>query len=379
MKFQAEYRDAAAAKKLQKAIADVSSRRWTIMEVCGGQTHTIVRYGIDELLPENVELVHGPGCPVCVTPLELIDQAIEIASRDDVIFCSFGDMLRVPGSRRDLLDVKARGGDVRVVYSPLDCLKIAEQNPDQSIVFFAVGFETTAPANAMAVWQAKKREIENFSVLVSHVLVPPAMEAILSSPTNRVQGFLGAGHVCSVMGYEEYEPLAEKYQIPIVVTGFEPVDLLEGIYRCVRMLEQGEVGVDNQYARAVQREGSLSAQGLIENVFEVTDRKWRGIGTIPMSGYRLRPEYQQFDAEQRFSVSHMQVLESNKCISGMILQGINKPHECPAFGKECTPEHPLGATMVSSEGACAAYYNYGRFLRSKNEPAEAPSVPVTMT
>ncbi len=256
MKFQAEYRDAIAAKKLQKAIANVTSRSWTIMEVCGGQTHSIVRYGIDELLPENVELVHGPGCPVCVTPLELIDKAIEIASREEVIFCSFGDMLRVPGSRRDLFDVKSRGGDVRVVYSPLDCLKIAEQNPDQSIVFFAVGFETTAPANAMAVWQAKRRGIDNFFVLVSHVLVPPAMEAILSSPTNRVQGFLGAGHVCSVMGYEEYEPLAEKYQIPIVVTGFEPVDLLEGIYRCLRMLEQGEVGVDNQYARAVQRQGS---------------------------------------------------------------------------------------------------------------------------
>ncbi|GAA4460619.1 hydrogenase formation protein HypD [Novipirellula rosea] len=371
MKFQHEYRDAAAAKKLLRAIGEVVTKPWTIMEVCGGQTHTIVRYGIDELLPQKVELVHGPGCPVCVTPLELIDKAIEIASRDDVIFCSFGDMLRVPGSRSDLLNIKARGGDVRIIYSPLDCLKIAEKNPDRTVVFFAVGFETTSPANAMAVWQARKRRIDNFAVLVSHVLVPPAMETILSSPTNRVQGFLGAGHVCSVMGYEEYEPLADRYQIPIVVTGFEPVDLLEGIYRCVRMLEQGKIGVDNQYSRAVQRQGSRAAQGLIDEVFEVTDRKWRGIGTIPRSGYRLRAEYERFDAEQRFAVSHMQVLESSKCISGLVLQGIRKPHDCPAFGKQCAPEHPLGATMVSSEGACAAYYNYGRFLQNHSAAATA--------
>ncbi|GAA5509630.1 hydrogenase formation protein HypD [Novipirellula caenicola] len=364
MKFQAEYRDLVAAKKLQRAIGEIVTQPWTIMEVCGGQTHTIVRYGIDELLPDEVELVHGPGCPVCVTPLELIDKAIEIASCDDVIFCSFGDMLRVPGSRHDLFEIKASGGDVRIVYSPLDCLKVAEQNPDRTVVFFAVGFETTAPANAMAVWQAKKRRIDNFAVLVSHVLVPPAMESILSSPNHRVQGFLGAGHVCSVMGYEDYEPLATRYQVPIVVTGFEPVDLLEGIYRCVRMLEQGKIGVDNQYARAVKREGSRVAQGLIKEVFEVTDRKWRGIGTIPHSGFRLRSEYERFDAEQRFAVGDVQVRESSKCISGMVLQGIHKPHECPAFGKECTPEHPLGATMVSSEGACAAYYNYGRLLES---------------
>ncbi|EMI19360.1 hydrogenase expression/formation protein HypD [Rhodopirellula maiorica SM1] len=383
MKYQAEYRDAAAAKKLLHAIADMVTQRWTIMEVCGGQTHSIVRYGIDELLPKQVELVHGPGCPVCVTPLELIDKAIEIASCHNVIFCSFGDMLRVPGSRRDLFDVKASGGDVRIVYSPLDCLKIAEQNPNQTVVFFAVGFETTAPANAMAVWQAKKRGIENFAILASHVLVPPAIETILSSPTNRVQGFLGPGHVCSVMGYEEYERLVDRYQIPIVVTGFEPVDLLEGIYRCVRMLEQGEIGVDNQYARAVQREGSHAAQGLIAEVFEVTDCKWRGIGTIPRSGYRLRSEYQRFDAEQRFAVSQMQVLESSQCISGLILQGIHKPNDCPAFGKECTPEHPLGATMVSSEGACAAYYSYGRFLRSQQAssservPPKSEDVPIS--
>jgi hydrogenase expression/formation protein HypD len=360
MKYQEEYRDPKAAEKLLSAIREAATRPWTIMEVCGGQTHTIVRYGIDELLPAGIELVHGPGCPVCVTPLELIDRAIEIASRPEVIFCSFGDMLRVPGSRRDLFDVKASGGDVRIIYSPLDCLTIAEKNPTRTIVFFAVGFETTAPANAMAVRQAKRRGLDNFAVLVSHVLVPPAMRAILSSPANRVQGFLGAGHVCTVMGYEEYEPLAEEFGIPIVVTGFEPLDLLEGIYRCVRMLEQGRVGVDNGYARAVRREGSAPARALIEEVFAVTDRKWRGIGTIADSGYRLAPAYAEFDAEQRFAVGRIGVAESQECISGLILQGLRKPHECPAFGKRCTPENPLGATMVSSEGACAAYHNYGR-------------------
>jgi hydrogenase expression/formation protein HypD len=361
MKYQQEYRDPVAAQKLRQAIAGVATRPWTIMEVCGGQTHSIVKYGIDELLPPQIELVHGPGCPVCVTPLELIDRAIAIAARSDVIFCSFGDMLRVPGSRRDLFDVKAAGGDVRIVYSPLDCLKIAEQNPDRTVVFFAVGFETTSPPNAMAVKQAKRRGIKNFAVLVSHVLVPPAMRAILSSPTNRVQGFLGAGHVCAVMGYEEYEPLAEQFQIPIVVTGFEPLDLLEGVYRCVRMLETGKIGVDNQYARAVRREGNLPARQLVDEVFDVGDRKWRGIGTIPQSGLRLRPEYAEYDAETQFAVAQLEVLESDVCISGLILQGIRKPRECPAFGKTCTPERPLGATMVSSEGACAAYYNYGRF------------------
>jgi hydrogenase expression/formation protein HypD len=365
MKYQQEYRDPVAAKKLQQAIASVTTRPWTIMEVCGGQTHTIVKYGIDELLPPKVELVHGPGCPVCVTPLELIDKAVAIASRPDVIFCSFGDMLRVPGSRHDLFAVKAAGGDVRIVYSPLDCLKIAEKHPDRTVVFFAVGFETTSPPNAMAVRQAKKRGLKNFAVLVSHVLVPPAMTAILSSPNNRVQGFLGAGHVCTVMGYEEYEPLAERFGIPIVVTGFEPLDLLEGIYRCVCMLEEGRHGVDNQYARAVRREGNRPARDLVSEVFEVTDRKWRGIGTIPQSGFRLRPDYAEFDAESRFSVEQLEVLESDECISGLILQGLRKPHQCPAFGKTCTPERPLGATMVSSEGACAAYYNYGRFRQAE--------------
>jgi hydrogenase expression/formation protein HypD len=345
------------------------------MEVCGGQTHTIVRYGIDEILPHGIELVHGPGCPVCVTPLELIDKAIAVASRPEVIFCSFGDMLRVPGSGRDLFAVKAAGGDVRIVYSPLDCLRIAEQNPDRTVVFFAVGFETTSPANAMAVWQAKRRGLKNFAVLVSHVLVPPAMTAILGSPSNRVQGFLGAGHVCTVMGYEEYEPLAERFGVPIVITGFEPLDLLEGIYRCVRMLEEGRRGVENQYARAVQRAGNPAALRLIRDVFEVTDRKWRGIGTIPESGYRLSARYAEFDAEERFAVASVHVAESDVCISGLVLQGLKKPHQCPAFGKTCTPENPLGATMVSSEGACAAYYHYGR-LRA---PAEAmplyPEIP----
>jgi hydrogenase expression/formation protein HypD len=369
MKYLDEYRDPAAANKLRQALRSVTTKPWTIMEVCGGQTHTIVKYGIDELLPPGIELVHGPGCPVCVTPLELIDKAIVIASRPDVIFCSFGDMLRVPGSQRDLFTVKAAGGDVRIVYSPLDCLRIAEQNPARTVVFFAVGFETTSPANAMAVWQAKRRGLKNFAVLVSHVLVPPAMTAILASPTNRVQGFLGAGHVCTVMGYEEYEPLAERFGIPIVITGFEPLDLLEGVYRCVRMLEEGLHGVENQYARAVHREGNPAALRLIRDVFEVTDRKWRGIGTIPQSGFRLSPGYAEFDAEGRFDVEGVQVAESSVCISGLILQGLKKPHDCPAFGKTCTPENPLGATMVSTEGACAAYYHYGRFRRPANAAA----------
>jgi hydrogenase expression/formation protein HypD len=360
MKFLDEYRDPAAAQQMCRAIRAATTRPWTIMEICGGQTHAIVRYGIDELLPSELTLVHGPGCPVCVTPLELIDQAIEIATRPNVIFCSYGDMLRVPGSRHDLLTVKAAGGDVRIVYSPLDCLRLAAQHPDRTVVFFAVGFETTAPANAMAVWQARRQGLENFAVLVSHVCVPPAMTAILSAPANRVQGFLAAGHVCTVMGYAEYEPLAERFRVPIVVTGFEPLDLLEGIYRCVRLLEAGQHGVANAYARAVQRDGNPRARQVIDEVFEVTDRKWRGIGTIAQSGYRLRPEYAAFDAGQRFSVGNLLVSESALCISGQILQGLKKPHECPAFGKECTPDHPLGATMVSSEGACAAYHHYGR-------------------
>jgi hydrogenase expression/formation protein HypD len=360
MRFLDEYRDPATVGRLLGAIRAAVTRPWVLMEVCGGQTHSIVRHGIDELLPPEVTLVHGPGCPVCVTPLELIDRAITIAARSDVIFCSFGDMLRVPGSQRDLFAVKAAGGDVRIVYSPLDCLKLAEQNPNKTVVFFAVGFETTAPANAMAVKQAKQRGITNFAVLVSHVLVPPAMEAILSSSTNRVQGFLAAGHVCTVMGTAEYAPLAERFRVPIVITGFEPVDLLEGVLGCVEMLEAGRHGVDNAYQRAVQVDGNRHARGVVEDVFEVTDRKWRGIGTISRSGLRLRPEYAVFDAETRFDVGTLDAEESRICMSGLVLQGLKKPHECPAFGRECTPQTPLGATMVSSEGACAAYFNYGR-------------------
>ncbi|HBC45815.1 MAG TPA: hydrogenase formation protein HypD, partial [candidate division Zixibacteria bacterium] len=332
----------------------------TIMEICGGQTHSIVKYGIDELLPDKIILVHGPGCPVCVTPLELIEKAIEIAERPEVIFCSFGDMLRVPGSTKDLLSVKASGGDVRIVYSPLDALKVARDNPDKEVVFFAVGFETTAPANAMAVFQAKQQDIKNFSILVSHVLVPPAIEAILSAEDNLVQGFLAAGHVCAVMGYTEYEPLAKKYNVPIVVTGFEPLDILQGIYMTVKQLEEGRVAVENQYSRAVKREGNDPAKNLITEIFEVVPRKWRGVGEIPLSGLGLREAYRAFDAELRFGLSGKSVEEPAECISGTILRGLKKPFECPVFGTVCTPEHPLGATMVSSEGACAAYYRYRR-------------------
>lgn len=360
MKFIDEYRDPAKARQYAQAIRQMATREWTIMEVCGGQTHAIVKYGIDELLPETVTLLHGPGCPVCVTPVEQIDKALEIAARPDVIFTSFGDMLRVPGSRTDLLSIKARGGDVRMVYSPLDALRIAEANPDKQVVFFAVGFETTAPANAMAVYQAGQQQIGNFSILVSHVLVPPAIEAILSSPNNRVNGFLAAGHVCTVVGFEEYEPLAQKYHVPFVVTGFEPLDILQGIYMVLRQLEEGRADVENQYSRAVQRAGNIPAQDLIREVFAVVPRKWRGIGSISQSGLGLRAPYDAFDAEQRFDLAVDQVEESTECISGMILQGIKKPFECAAFGTRCTPEHPLGATMVSGEGACAAYFRYRR-------------------
>jgi hydrogenase expression/formation protein HypD len=358
MKFVDEYRDAGAARQYADHLAKLTTREWTIMEVCGGQTHAIVRFGIDELLPPGITLVHGPGCPVCVTPVELLDQAIEIASRPEVIFCSFGDMLRVPGSSRDLLRVKAEGGDVRVVYSPLDALKVAAQNPNKQIVFFAVGFETTAPANAMAVHQARSRGLSNFSVLVSHVLVPPAMEAILRSPQCRVQGFLAAGHVCAVMGVAEYHPLAAKYRIPIVVTGFEPLDLLQGVTMCVTQLEEGRAEVENQYARIVRAGGNASAVELIRKVFRVTARKWRGIGEIPQSGLALQDPYADFDAERRFGLEGIRIEEPGECISGLILQGLRKPIDCPAFGTSCTPESPLGATMVSSEGACAAYFRY---------------------
>jgi hydrogenase expression/formation protein HypD len=358
MKYIDEYRDAEAVQRFAQAITQLVTRPWTLMEVCGGQTHAIVKFGIDALLPQAITLLHGPGCPVCVTPVELIDKAVEIAQQPGVIFTSFGDMLRVPGTHGDLFSAKACGGDVRMVYSPLDALKIAIANPDKQVVFFAVGFETTAPANAMAVYQAAKQQIENFSILVSHVLVPPAIEAILSSETNRVQGFLAAGHVCAVVGYEEYEPLAQKYHVPFVVTGFEPLDILQGVYMCVQQLEAGRAEVENQYARCVQREGNLAAQNLVREVFTVVPRKWRGIGQIPQSGLGLRGEYARFDAEQRFGLSDYTAEENTNCISGLILQGEKKPFECPLFGTVCTPEHPLGATMVSNEGACAAYYRY---------------------
>jgi len=358
MKYVSEYRDEALVRKAAEQIRQEVTQPWVMMEICGGQTHAIMRYGIDELLPDEIELVHGPGCPVCVTPLEQINKALNIAAHPDVIFASYGDMLRVPGSGQDLFSVRATGGDVRVVYSPLDAVRMAQQNPDKHVVFFAIGFETTAPANAMSVHQAQQLGLNNFSVLVSHVRVLPAMHAILGGEHNRVQAFLAAGHVNAVMGYWEYPPLAQQYQTPIVVTGFEPLDLLQGVRVAVRMLETGEIGVRNAYARAVTFEGNQPAQALINRVFEECDRKWRGIGLIPMSGWRLRSEYAQFDAEQRFDVAEMQAEESPLCIAGQILQGLRKPTECPAFGTLCTPEHPLGATMVSSEGACAAYYQY---------------------
>ena len=360
MKFLDEYRDAEGAQKIAHEIARITTRPWTLMEVCGGQTHAIVKFGIDELLPKQVTLIHGPGCPVCVTPVELIDKALEIAARPEVIFCSFGDMLRVPGSSTDLLAVKASGGDVRIVYSPLDAVKLAKQNPAREVVFFGVGFETTAPATAMAVYQAAKEDVRNFSLLVSHVLVPPAIEAILNSPECRVQGFLAAGHVCAVMGYEDYLPLASKYHVPIVVTGFEPLDILQGILMCLELLEQGRAEVQNQYSRAVRQQGNRPAQQLIREVFQVIPRKWRGVGEIAQSGLGLSPAYIAFDAEQKFGVAQIRVEESSECQSGLVLQGKIKPHQCPAFGTRCTPEHPLGATMVSSEGACAAYYRYRR-------------------
>jgi hydrogenase expression/formation protein HypD len=379
VKYVEEYRDPEAARQYAACIRRVVTRPWTLMEVCGGQTHSIVKYGIDELLPKEITLAHGPGCPVCVTPVELIDKALQIAARPNVIFCSFGDMLRVPGSRTltdtdgeyaggDLFSVKAAGGDVRIVYSPMDAVQIAKQNPDKQVVFFAVGFETTAPANAMSVYYAKQNGVTNYSVLVSHVLVPPAMEAILSSPTNRVQGFLAAGHVCTVMGYTEYYPIAAKYRVPIVVTGFEPLDLLQGIYMCVLQLEQGRFEVENQYARSVRREGNMPAQDLVAKVFRVVDRKWRGIGGIPQSGLGLTDDYAEFDAGTRFGLSNYTAEEDSECIGGLIMQGAKKPEECSAYGKRCTSDHPLGAPMVSSEGACAAYYRYRR-LRPEHREA----------
>lgn len=360
MKYLDEFRDPDVARALVEEIKRTARRTWTIMEVCGGQTHSIIRNGIDQLCGDAVEFIHGPGCPVCVTPLEMIDRALEIAARPEVIFCSFGDMLRVPGSRCDLFSVRARGGDVRIVYSPLDATRVAAQNPDSQVVFFGVGFETTAPANAMAVLHAQRLGLTNFSMLVSHVLVPPAMTAILSSPANRVEGFLAAGHVCTVMGTSEYGPLARRFEVPIVITGFEPLDLLEGVRQVVGLLEAGVAEVRNAYPRAVTDAGNTVAQEILRDVFTVTDRQWRGIGEIPQSGWRLSPRYAQFDAETRFGVGDLHVQESAECHSGEVLQGLLKPNGCPAFGTTCTPRTPLGATMVSSEGACAAYYQFRR-------------------
>jgi hydrogenase expression/formation protein HypD len=354
MKYLTEFRNGEVAQRIALEIHQLATRPWKIMEVCGGQTHSIIRNGIDQMLPAAIEMIHGPGCPVCVTPLELIDKALAIAARPGVIFCSFGDMLRVPGTEGDLFQIKGAGGDVRVVYSPLDAVELAVKNPDRQVVFFAVGFETTAPANAMSVHLAKRRGLKNFSLLVSHVLVPPAIEAILQSPGNQVQGFLAAGHVCSVMGYWQYPPLAERYKVPIVVAGFEPLDLLDGIRRAVAQLEAGRYEVENAYQRVVTFEGNQPAQKLLSEVFEVTDRAWRGIGVIPRSGWRLNEAYRAFDAEERFQISGIHTAESPLCHSGEVLRGVIKPAECPAFGIECTPRHPLGATMVSSEGACAA-------------------------
>jgi len=360
MKYVEEFRDPIAAKNLQNKIKNICSSNWSIMEICGGQTHSILKNGLHELLPEEINLIHGPGCPVCVTPVEMIDRAVDIASRENVIFTSFGDMLRVPGSQKDLLAVKSEGGDVRMVYSPLDAVNIAQNNPDKYVVFFAIGFETTAPANAMAVLAAKKRGLKNFALLCSQVLVPPAIKALMNSGEVKIQGFLAAGHVCTVMGYWEYLPIAEEFKIPIVVTGFEPVDILEGIYRCLKQLEEGTAYVENQYSRVVTKEGNLQAQKIIAEVFEKVDMKWRGIGLIPESGLKLKNKFARYDAEIIFKTENIIASEPEVCIVGEILKGIKEPTECPAFQKECSPEHPLGAAMVSSEGACSAYYHYYR-------------------
>ncbi len=361
MKYLDEFRDGDRARVILGRIKKVTTRPWMIMEICGGQTHSILRNGIDRLLPQQITLVHGPGCPVCVTPMELIDKALAIAAKPDVIFTSFGDMLRVPGSRKDLCKVKSEGGDVRIIYSPLDALKIARENPDKKVVFFGVGFETTAPSTAMSVWQAEREQLKNFFLLTSHVLVPPAMQALLSSPSNRVQAYLAAGHVCTVMGTQPYEPISEQFKIPIVITGFEPVDILSGILAAIEQLESGRAIVENQYARVVQPEGNLAAQKIINEVYTVTDRKWRGLGNIPNSGWKLSDQYAKHDAEKHFDVGELTVDEPPECISGKVLQGLKKPPECAEFGRKCTPMHPLGATMVSSEGACAAYYAYQRY------------------
>ena len=373
MKYVDEYRDAAGARRLAESIDRAAGRAWNIMEVCGGQTHAIIRFGLDQLLPERVRLIHGPGCPVCVTPIEIIDKAVAIAGRPGVIFCSFGDMLRVPGSRKDLLRVKSEGGDVRIVYSPMDALALARKHPDRQIVFFAIGFETTAPANAMAVVQARRLGLENFSLLVSHVLVPPALRAVLDSPSCRVQAFLAAGHVCAVMGTGQYEPIARGYGVPIVVTGFEPLDILRGVLMCVEQLESGRAEVANAYARCVRPQGNPAAIRQLDEVFQTVPRKWRGIGPIPDSGWALNERYAPFDAERRFELEDLTAEEPAECIAGAVLQGHKLPRECPAFGIRCTPDHPLGAPMVSAEGACAAYYRYRRHESGGESRVEHPT------
>ena len=357
MKYLSEYRNLEATKSYLKLIENTIAKPWKIMEICGGQTHGLVKNGILDLLPDNVQMIHGPGCPVCVTPLNLIDKAIELLE-NGIIVCSFGDMIRVPGSKKSLLEAKAHGGDLRILYSPLEAVKIAKENPNKEVVFFAVGFETTAPANALSVLHAQKENVKNYSILVSHVLVPPAMEAILDDEFCNIDAFLGAGHVCAIMGFKDYYPLAEKYKIPIVITGFEPLDLVQGIYMAVNQLEKDIYKVENQYARVVKEEGNLAAINVIQTIFEIGDREWRGIGEIPNSGYRLKKEYQEFDAELKFGISNIKVPENSDCIAGEILKGIKKPHQCNQFGKICTPQNPLGAPMVSSEGACAAYYHF---------------------
>ena len=362
MKYVSEYRDADMVAQYLEEIRQTVTRPWAIMEVCGGQTHSLVKNGILNMLPPEVRMIHGPGCPVCVTPLNLIDKAVYLAEEKGVILCSYGDMIRVPGSKRSLLESKARGADVRILYSPLEAVKIAQENPDREVVFFAVGFETTAPANALSVIHAQRAGVPNYSILASHVLVPPAIEAVMNDPDSSIQGFLAAGHVCTIMGIDEYYPLVDRYEIPIVVTGFEPVDLAQGILMTIRQLEKGEHQLENQYSRVVRPEGNPEAQKVIQQVFTIADREWRGIGVIPMSGYEVRPEYVAYDANIKFNVNIEKVAESDECIAGLVLKGIKKPHECPQFGKKCKPQSPLGAPMVSSEGACAAYYHFSQVM-----------------
>lgn len=364
MKYISEYRDADLVAQYLDEIKQTVTRPWTIMEVCGGQTHSLVKNGILNMLPPEVQMVHGPGCPVCVTPLNLIDKAVFLAEEKKVILCSYGDMIRVPGSKRSLLEAKARGADVRILYSPLEAVKVAQENPDREVVFFAVGFETTAPANALSVIHAQRAGVSNYSILASHVLVPPAIEAVMNDPDSSIQGFLAAGHVCTIMGIDEYYPLVDKYHIPIVVTGFEPVDLAQGILMTIRQLEHGQHQLENQYSRVVRPEGNPEARKVIEQVFTIANREWRGIGEIPMSGYEVRPEFSAYDANLKFNVDIEKVPESDECIAGLVLKGIKKPHECPQFGKGCTPQMPLGAPMVSSEGACAAYYHFSQAMEA---------------